>query len=299
MATENKKNNTLAIVLGILLLLSFLGLGYLFVENSNLKDNVATVTKKANDTEIARQNVIQELNEMEAEYQTLSDQNQTMSEELNAEREKIKELIQQAKNKNWSISKLKKEAETLRNIMKGYLVTIDSLNTLNQELNTENIAVKGELETQKTVNQDLTSQNEGLTEKVNTAAQLQVVNFAVSGQIQKNSGAQKPTDKAGRTDVVKACFTIPSNAIAASGKRKIFMRIIGPFGSVLGAKEDPGFVVNGRKGVYTHHKEIEYSGASQQECMYWETTDELAKGNYNVQLYESGRELSQYTLSLK
>ena len=60
---------------------------------------------------------------------------------INQQREKINNLISKVEKLNgkskrdWrKIFSLKKEAETLRGIMKGYIHTIDSLNTLNINL---------------------------------------------------------------------------------------------------------------------------------------------------------------------
>jgi len=295
---DGKKSN-MPTVLGVLLLLSLLFGGYLFVQNMSLKDEIASCSKNVDQTEIARKSVIDELNAMEAQYTELSEVNEVMSDELIAEREKIKQLVKQAKNNNWSIAKLKKEANTLREIMKGYLVTIDSLNTMNIELTEENTSVKGELADQKTKYTSLEEVKQDLADKVKIGSLIQLVNVSVSGQIKKNSGAQKLTEKAGRADVVKACYTIPQNSIAQTGTKVIYMRIISPFGSVLGGQKDPGFVVNGREGIFTHMKKIEYAGSAMNDCMYWEVSDPLTAGKYNVQLYSEGRELSAYTLTLK
>ncbi len=294
--SESTSNTNKYLIAG--LVLALLLSGFLLVQNINLKEQVATCSKEVDQSETARQAVIDELNTMEAEYSKLSEQNEEMSTELLAEKEKIEQLLKEAKNKNWSISKLKKETETLREIMKGYLVTIDSLNTLNQELNTENIAVKGELADQKTANSSLSKQNESLSEKVKIGSLLQAVNVNYSAQIKKNSGALKQTSKASRADVIKACFTIPSNSIASAGNKTIYMRVIGPFGSVLGGKQDDGFVVNGRKGIYTYSKEFNYTKTAQDQCLHWDVTDPLTKGNYLISLYCEGRELHSSKLIL-
>jgi len=295
--TENKNNTTT--ILGVLLLLCALAAGFLFVQNMNLKDQVSACGKEVDQTEIARQNVISELNDMELRYTELSETNETMSEELLAQRERVKQLLTDAKNKDWTLGKLKKETNTLREIMKGYLHTIDSLNTLNQELTAENTSVKTELSDQKNKYTSLEQVKEDLAEQVKIGSLIQLVNVAVTGQIVRNSGAQKPTEKASRTEVIKACFTIPQNAIAKSGVKKVYMRIISPFGAVLGGKEDPGFVVNGRKGVFTHMKEIEYNNRAQNECVYCEDTNALTKGKHAIQFYSEGRELANYSLMLK
>ena len=75
-------------------------------------------------------------------YDSLELSNTMAVDSINQEREKIKTLMTKVDKLNskskrdWrSIFKLKKEAETLRGIMKDYIHTIDSLNTLNINLN--------------------------------------------------------------------------------------------------------------------------------------------------------------------
>ena len=85
-------------------------------------------------------------------YDSLELSNTLVVDSINLQREKIKTLIKKVDKLNskskqdWrSIFKLKKEAETLRGIMIGYIHTIDSLNTLNVNLSnnlTSNMVVK-------------------------------------------------------------------------------------------------------------------------------------------------------------
>lgn len=296
---EKKKSNTLAIILGLLFLIS-LGLGIiLFVKNIKLQEELVSCESDIDASELERERIIGSLNEMDAQYTELSEKYKNMSDEMLAEKEKIKKLLEQAKNKDWTIHKLKKETETLREIMKGYLVTIDSLNTLNQNLTAENTNVKEALDKEKEYASTLEEEKNNLSEKVKLGSLLQVVGVAVTGQNVKSNGTHKDTEKASRTEVIKCCFTVAENKIAQSGKRKIYMRIISPFGAILGGQKDDEFEVKGRKSVFTHAKEIDYQNNAQDVCMYWESDNEITSGKYIIQLYTDGIELGNYALTLK
>ena len=74
-------------------------------------------------------------------YESLQYDNEKIQDSINNQKHKINQLLAEAdklqsqKNKDWArIYKLKKETETLRTIMKGYIHTIDSLNTANINL---------------------------------------------------------------------------------------------------------------------------------------------------------------------
>src|SRR5690606_9481940 len=85
-----------------------------------------------------REKIQTELEDMLAEYDSLEVDNDSMRVELSQRKEEIQELLDNVKNKDWTIYKLRKETGTLRTIMKSYVYTIDSLNTLNIVLTEEN-----------------------------------------------------------------------------------------------------------------------------------------------------------------
>ena len=78
------------------------------------------------------------------------------------------------------IYKLKKETETLRTIMKGYIHTIDSLNTLNVTL-TNTLSEKNiELNKVTSENENIKTQNIELQETVAVGSILQTMIYSLS-----------------------------------------------------------------------------------------------------------------------
>ena len=97
--------------------------------------------------------------EMENEYQRFADQysemksritNDSLIEQLTQEQLKTEKLLQELKNVKSSdareIARLKKELATCRAVIRSYVLEIDSLNRLNQNLTAENTKVKGQYE---------------------------------------------------------------------------------------------------------------------------------------------------------
>ena len=95
--------------------------------------------------------------EMENEYQRFADQysemksritNDSLIEQLTQEQLKTEKLLQELKNVKSSdareIARLKKELATCRAVIRSYVLEIDSLNRLNQNLTAENTKVKGQ-----------------------------------------------------------------------------------------------------------------------------------------------------------
>ena len=69
------------------------------------------------------------------------------------------------------IAQYRQEVTTLRNIMKNYVVQVDSLNRRNEKLMAENQQVKENFAQSESKNQQLEKEKESLKEKVKMAAQ--------------------------------------------------------------------------------------------------------------------------------
>ena len=75
------------------------------------------------------------------------------------------------------IRKYKDEMETLRKVMRGYIVQIDSLNTRNRLLTEENVQFKEKLTTAESENLNLSKEKEILNTRVER-------NFAIRCQVE-------------------------------------------------------------------------------------------------------------------
>ena len=150
--TEKKNNNRGAIIgLSIIILILIGYIVYLSMNKQTLIDEKVQLG-------IEKYEVMKELQDLQVQFDTLISSNDTMQAKIQLQQEKIAEmLIQIEKHKAdaYMIKKLKKETETLRTIMVGYLHTIDSLNTLNIALRTENTEIKGALVEEKKQSQKL------------------------------------------------------------------------------------------------------------------------------------------------
>ena len=95
--------------------------------------------------------------EMENEYQQFAQQysemktqitNDSIVAQLTAEQEKTERLLKELKetksNDAREIARLKKELATVRAVLRSYVIEMDSLNRLNQNLTAENTRIKGQ-----------------------------------------------------------------------------------------------------------------------------------------------------------
>ena len=295
--TKSKKNSSPILIIIIFLLIG--ATGFLFFQLQNLKTELANCEENTVGIQQEKKEVVNELNEMLVQVDTLSLKNSEMSEELVAKREEIKKLIKQAKNQNWTIHKLKKETATLREIMKGYLHTMDSLNTANLELQAENKEVKKELQNQKSKYSDLEKVRENLANKVEIGSRLQAKSVDALAYKVKDSGIQRETDRASKADKIKCCILLAANKITKPGKKTVYLRIISPSGTALNDNEDNRFEFNGVRGYYSAVQEIDYQNKEQELCLEHRITQTLPEGDYKITAYIDGEEIGDFTLTLR
>jgi lambda repressor-like predicted transcriptional regulator len=247
-----------------------------------------------------------DLQEMLIQYDTLNVKNDRLNAEILGQQEQIKDMLKQMekhKDDAYIIAKLKKEAATLREIMKGYLVTIDSLNTLNKDLQKDNQFLAEELSQVTSRAQELESTKSNLESIVATGSILQADNLMSVGLKIRNNGSQVEVNKANRTELIRTCANIAENRISPSGKKTIYLRIISPDGKVLEGSNgaEDRFEFNGVSGKFSVKRVIDYNNEKMELCIFYTVEPEagLATGKYIVEMYEGGMLIGKSDLDLK
>lgn len=296
----NKANGVNKILVGLVILL-FGFCGFLIWQNMQLKEVIVEKEIVYVDVATERDNVKAELEEMLAQYDNLKTTNGQINAELEAEKAKIEELLKNIKSKDWTIHKLKKETETLRKIMKGFVVQIDSLNTVNKELRAEKEVVQGELKSERDKTENLTKEKENLTNKVTIASYLKTVGLKSYGVKVKGDNTGKENDRAKRIEKIRTEFTVLKNEITPPGDKWIYIRILAPDGKVLSEKTDDSnkFEFNGVKGLYTSKKQINYQNQEVKVAIDWKKIEEFPIGEYNVEVYADGVDIGKTKFTLK
>ena len=256
--------------------------------------------------EVEKLQLQNDLQDMLIQYDTVTVANEQLSAEITAQQEQIREMlkeIEKHKDDAYIISKLKKEAATLRDIMKGYLVTIDSLNTMNQDLIRDNTYLAEELVEAKTKTKELESSKQDLENIVATGSILQTLDISAVGLRMRNNGTQKETNRANKTEMIRTCAKIGENRIATPGKKTVYLRIISQDGVVLQPEmsEDQRFDFNDVSGKYSVKRTFDYANESTDVCVFFNLPEdmEVAEGNYIVEMYEGGALIGKTDFDLK
>lgn len=223
--------------------------------------------------------------------------NDSLLEQLSRQEKRTQELLEELRqtkaNDAAEIMRLKKELETLRRILRDYVVQIDSLNRENQNLRSDNTALRTRNEEAEAHISDLSSKNEQLTDKVNIASQLDATGIRASARNKKGKECEKVKD----AKKLVVSFNISRNVTAQTGMRTIYVRISTPTGETL--TRGGSFQFENRQLQYSIAKEIEYTGEEIPVTVYWDIAETLSAGSYHVDIFADGHAIGSTTFSLK
>lgn len=238
-----------------------------------------------------------EKEELESEYSSFAQQYDELkvritndSLQIKLEQEKLRtqqllEELKQTKAENTAeITRLKKELKTVRAVLRSYVIQIDSLNALNENLKKENKLVNAKYrEASKTIDA-LSNEKKELTEIVTLASQLDAMGIKMVPI--KKSG--KKVSKLKRAKQFEISFTITKNITAPTGEKTIYARILQPSQEVLTKSLSNTFAYENREIGYSIKKDIEYTGEEQAVTMYWDIEEFLQPGTYRLYIFADG-----------
>lgn len=244
--------------------------------------------------------------EMENEYQQFANQysemktqitNDSIVAQLTAEQQKterlLKELRDTKSNDAREIARLKKELATVRAVLRSYVIEIDSLNRLNQNLTAENTRIKGQYNEATRQIEGLNSERASLSEKVAIAAQLDAT--GISMQLKNKRG--KNTDKTSKCKTMQVNFTVAKNVTAKNGSKTFYVRITTPSGTLLGNAGT--FNYENRSLPCSMKKSVEYDGQETSVSMFWTVSQALLEGTYQVSIFADGNMIGSRSFTFK
>lgn len=248
-----------------------------------------------------------EKEEMENEYSNFANQydelqvkinNDSLYQKLETEKLKTQRLLEelrQVKSSNAAeIMRLRKELKTVRAVMRTYIIQIDSLNRLNQQLTTENQTVKQKYSEATRQISSLSEEKKNLNDKVALASQLDVTNISVTPTTSKG----KATKRLKKIANLSIRFTIVKNITAQTGQRAIYVRITKPNREVLTKSSSNTFPYENQQLTYSIKKYIEYTGEEQTVNTYWQVEEFLQGGTYRVDIFADGNLIGSQNFTL-
>lgn len=289
----NKKILIPIILIGLLLVA---GIAYLSITLSNQKKENKAMQELA---ELDKKEMENEYQQFANQYSEMKSQisNDSIVAQLTAEQERTQRLLDELRNVKSTdaaeIARLKRELATVRKVLRSYVIEIDSLNRLNQNLTAENTQIKGQYAEATRQIEGLNNEKASLSEKVAIAAQLDATGISLQG---KNKHG-KTTNKISKCTALQLNFTISKNVTAGNGTKTVYVRITSPTGSLLSGGGT--FQYENKSLASSMQKTIEYGGQETPVTLFWNVNQALMEGTYNVSIFADGNMIGTRSFTLK
>ena len=288
-APKDKRNNLIVIILTALLII--LTILYFRQKSQDREMNRQLTTEK--------DSIASELTRMVSGFNTMKTENDSLNKSIVVSKTRVDELlkeVEQVKNVSYKeIMKYKNEASTLRDIMRNFVVQIDSLNRKNQQLMNENVEVKQQVTEARTKNEQLEQEKSKLQQTVSLAQQLEAQNLRASGINAKG----KDQVKANKIEKIKIDFVLSKNLTAKRGAKNVYVRIQRPDQILLMKSEKNVFAFENMKIPFSAMRQVEYEGNDLPVSVYYDLTEQLVTGKYTIDVFADGSNIGTTGLDVK
>ena len=241
---------------------------------------------------------------LKKDYESLETNNKAIQADIELKKARIEELMIEAKKHKgdaYFIAKLKKETETIRTIMQHYVVTIEYLKTINQNLIVEKKNVIKQLNEEKEKGKQLNQEKDELKETIAKGSVLTCFNVSAKGVYFKKGGKKEvESNKARKTTKIKVSFSLGENKIAKAGEKTVYVRIMTPDGKEMAKSYDDSykFVFNKSNGYFAGKETVNYGNVELSAVTYCEGQGEMVPGNYIIEISCDGAMIGSTNLKL-
>ena len=248
--------------------------------------------------QVERDSIQNDLGRLMTDFDNLRITNDTISASLSFERERADSLMGRLKKeRSWSLAKIKqyeKEVGTLRTIMRGYIKQIDSLNTLNKKLITENVSYRKEISSANLRADMAEERTAELENKVKAGAVI----LARDLRMEALNRRGKAVTRIKNAERLRVDFVLSANQLATPGNKAVYLRITSPDGYVLTTEAMPTFEFEGELLTYSAMREVDYQNEDLEVGIYYNSSGFTA-GTYRIELYMEGRRIGSTEIAMR
>lgn len=322
--TKSSQKTAIFAVVGVILLaiLGFLAFKTISLSNENkeLKSANTEVNQLKEELDQQYYEALSELEEVRGSNDELNDLVEQQKEELTTQRNKIDKLLSNKAN----LSKARKELDKLRAQVDQYVAELNQLreenaqlSQENSELNETNQTLTVDLDSQKMLNSELSSERatlvsekqeleetkNKLSKKVNLASVIKLEDIEAYGLKTRSSGKAVKKSYAKNVQELRVCFNTTVNEVANPGTETFVLRIISPTGETMAVDAmGSGVFKNSATNEemrFTKLGELDYDQTAENVCMAWAPDQAFQPGNYEIEIYNKGYLAGSTTLRLK
>ncbi|MDR3262640.1 MAG: hypothetical protein LBT78_12530 [Tannerella sp.] len=296
MDTREKKMNRAALTGMVAVIVAAIigGLGYYAYQKERQISDMSELFA------LEKESLLDEYEDLSFQYEgeKFSIGNDSLVSLLSTEKMKVQRLMEELKTVKTTnarrINELKKELETLRRIMRNYVIQIDSLNSENRQLKDENQQVVRKYNQARSTAAQLTREKEKLTERVTLASRLE----ATAIQMRPVTSRGKDAKKIDKIAQLVLTFHVAKNITAPVGEKTLYVRIMRPDDDILKKPNSGFFAFEGREIACSMMKNIEYEGEELSVTMYWNVEEYLSPGAYRVDIFADGNLIGRKSFAL-
>ena len=229
---ENKSGKTGLVIAIVAIALLAATVVYLFL---SVRDKGREIEEMSQLFEIEKEEMENEYSGFAVQYDEMKMHisNDSLIRQLDKEKQRTQQLLEelrQTKATNAAeIKRRKKELATVREVMRTYVVQIDSLDRINKQLAKENTRVRQQYQAQTKVVEQLTVDKQKAEEKVALASQLDAAAITITPRNKRG----KEEKKVKNVTQFMVNFTIVKNITVQTGEKTVYLRITKPDGEVL------------------------------------------------------------------
>ncbi|MBO6045172.1 MAG: hypothetical protein IJL42_02825 [Bacteroidales bacterium] len=240
------------------------------------------------DLNIEKEELTEQIVALQQDYDNLSSDYDAINSQLDSSREEVSQLVERIKQTDATnrakMRQYEKELGTLRSIMRNYIVQIDSLNTLNQQLQADADAARKDAASSR-------RQNEALNKQVNELSGQVAAGSVIKARgiiLEPYSAQDKVTDRSSRVVRMLTTLSLVENDLAPKGPVRVYIVVKGPDGTILTNANSTGFESAGEARTASASREVDYEGKEVELSIYLnDLTDRCVKGVYTVEAYTS------------
>jgi len=282
-------------ILGLLVVVLAIAVYLLLDTRKNLNIVSTDLAEKTEYFRIERDSLEGELRSIYFQYDSLETDNLEIQLEMNQQQQKIDKLIAIQADDAYKIKMYKREMETIRSVLRSYIVQIDSLNLQNQELLAANKQLRNTERRLTTEKEQLQNDKTQLEEIKDLATTLQAseINLVLLNKRDKETSRIRSAVK------VRIDLLLRANKVTPAGEKTIYVRIIRPDQVLLGSPELEMIEFNGEQIPASASRVITYENEDLPVSLFWTNDGEIVPGEHTVELYSEGKNIGVSSFILK
>lgn len=238
-----------------------------------------------------------QINELRTDLDNLQTTHTAINQSLDEEKERADSLYQALQGERnvsrATIRKYENELKTLKDVMRRYVVQIDSLNALNRTLAEENVTYRRQASNERLRAEVAEGKASELTEMVRTGSVVRARDI----ELVALNNNDKPVTRASRAVRLQINFILSANDIANAGQRTVYARITGPDGYVMAGDASSLFEFQGDRITYSAARDVDYQNTDLSVGLYY--NGEVVSGTYLIEIYMDGHKIGQTETILK